>query len=167
MTLLEQTAIVLHAGQWGFMQPPDVQRWAKSVIEATTPGAPSWIIELVTEPIRFMDDIFATLKAHSGPLSLRRRLQIIILRHTTNPRPLRDTLPVLFRIAFLEEGGPDEPGDDSILDALAEWNLQPDLDAIPPHLASKFQSIFAEYLMDASDVAALLYPANRTCSEQF
>ncbi len=159
MTLPEQTAIMLQAGQWGFIQPPDVQQWAYSVIEATTPHPPLWIIELATTPIRFMDDIFATLKAHACPLSLRRRLQIVILRHTTDSRPLRDALPVLFRVAFLEEDDSDQSGDGPILDALAEWDCQDDIAVVPTQLASKFQSIFDEYLTDASDVASLLDPA--------
>lgn len=158
MTLPEQTAIILHAAQCGFLQPPDVQRWALSVIECT-PTPPLWIIDLAVPPITHMADIFPVLKEHACPLSLRTKLQVIIMRHATGAMSLPETLPKLFRAAILDNVNPVQPENEALDSALVEWDCQADLDVISEQLASRFHAIFQDYLADASDVSAVLRTA--------
>lgn len=158
MTLPEQTAIILHAAQCGFLQPPDVQRWALSVIEGS-PKPPLWIIDLAVPPITHMADIFPVLKEHACPLSLRTNLQVFILFHASGAISLREALPKLFRAAILDCEFRIQPENEALGSALFEWDFQDDPVVISEQLASKFHAIFQDYLADASDVAAVLRTA--------
>jgi len=160
MTLAEQTAIILYAGRCGFIQPPEAQQWVYLLIESMA-QPPFWIIDIATTPFKFMDDIFVTLEAHAGTLSLRAKLQVSILRQRIQGFPLIDVLPWLFQAVFLEEQESRVvPQDEQLTDALVKWNLQDDRDVIPPELASQFYSTFDDYLANASEVASLLQRIN-------
>lgn len=161
MTLSEQCAVWHLALERCHHEPSGVLQWAFAVIDAME-KPPLWIIELATLPSPRASDLLPVLREHSSSLTVCLRLQTVISAHCFGILSLRDTLPQLFSIAIFHADGAPAASDERLVDALIDWDQQDDLDSFDPHLVSRFQSIFRDYLSDASDVTELLFPRLQT-----
>lgn len=161
MTISEQTSILLEAAEHDFLQPEDIVRWADAVIVAME-KPPGWVIELSTLSSSHLVDFVSSLRAEApSALSMHRRIQIVVLAHSTGMVSLINLLPKLFHIMIHEEvlEGKKlqrDALDEQLRDTLVEWDCQEDLDVIELPLRVKFEALFQEYLADAHDVAAVL-----------
>ncbi len=145
-----EAAIVLFAARNSVMKPDAIREWALYVVERE-PSPPIWLIELSTSPMRLADDTFAVLDAHAAKLSLRNKLQTIMHARVKNMLTLNQALATLFRVAVTDElaiGHEDE----ALVEALIDWDLLEDVDAIPQELSERLRDIFKQYLKDAPDI---------------
>ena len=157
MTLPEQSAVLVEAVEHGLLRQEDIVRWADGFIVAMdTP--PGWVIDLSVLSSPHLVDFVGVLREHAAaPMSLHRRIQIVLLAYSSGAFSFADTLPKLFRIVILEQHGMRRDTlEERLADALVDWDFQEDLSVIEPPLRARFEALFQEYLADAQEVAALL-----------
>jgi hypothetical protein len=159
MTLSQQTAVLLEAVDDELLQPDDIVRWADKVIIAEK--QPSyWLIELSTLNSPYLVDYVRILRpqaSSSMPLPMRSRIQIIILAYYAGLLSFRSCLPKLFRVMMVDHFELKRDALDARLaDALVDWDFQEDLDKIEASLRARFDNLFREYLMNVSELSAVL-----------
>ncbi len=159
MTLPEQSVVLVEAVEQELLRQEDIVRWAVGVIVAMdTP--PGWVIDLAVLSSPHLADFVAVLREHAFvPMSLHRRIQVVLLAYSTRALSFADTLPKLFRVVMLaHHGASRDTLDESLADALVDWDSQEDLSVIEPPLRARFEVLFREYLADSQEVATLLPP---------
>lgn len=163
MTLSEQSGILLEAARLELLEPRSIVQWADEVI-ASQQDPPYWLIELSTLNSQRVIDYVPLLREHSVMgLSMRRRLQIVVLAYEAEQLALGKTLSKLFASVITAERLTKRDGLDLRLrDALVDWDFQNDPSVIEEPLRNRFHDLFREYLADASDVAVVLgWPRRR------
>jgi hypothetical protein len=157
MTLSEQSAILLEAVEQELLRQEDIVRWADGVIVAMD-KPPAWMIDLSMLTSPHLIDCVVRIREHASvPVSLHRRIQVVVLAYLAGELSFADTLPKVFRVMILERHGVERDAlDERLADALVEWDCQEDLSVVEPPLRAKFEALFREYSADAQDVAAVL-----------
>ena len=156
MTLFQKAAIVLEAVEQGFLHEDGIVRWADSVMAAAEKPDP-WLIKLAMLSSSNITDYTRILRGQSAEsVPLHWRVQMVALAHQNGLLNLHDSLPKLFNILIFDpKEAPEDSLDEQLHRALVEWDGQGCLEVIEIPLAHKFESLFQEYLADASEVSAI------------
>jgi hypothetical protein len=157
MTLPEQAAVLVEAVEQELLQQEDIVRWADETI-VTLNKPPAWVIDLsvLTSP-HLVDSVAILREQAARPLSLHRRVQVVVLAYLAGELSLDVTLSKLFRVVIFQRQGMErDPLDERLTDTLVEWDFQDDLSVIEPPLREKFEALFREYMTDKQDVAKVL-----------
>jgi hypothetical protein len=156
MTLPEQCAVLLETIEYGLLKPEDVVRWVDKVV-AETDKPPAWLIEFYTVEASCVRSYELMLREHSsGMLSVRTRVQIILLAYPARLPLSIEMLSKIFEVAiFNEASNQSDALEERLSEALVYWDCQDHIEVGRP-LEDKFSEIFQEYLSDANEVAAVL-----------
>ncbi len=155
MTLLEQCAVLIEAGEARLLQVGDVVQWADKLIVALD-KPPPWIIELSTLHSNHVADYLLLLRQQTSvQLSPRQRIQLLIHAYQLNRLSLDELLQKCFEIIILEENkNLLTESENRLADLLVEWDCN-DL-IINQDLKSRFEEQFSEYMSGAEETTFLL-----------
>ena len=153
MTVSEQTALLLEALDYGFLEPDEIIRWADELI-AVTANPAQWLIDLSILGKPYKEDVAALLRQHAQTLPLRRTIELVALAWSRGLLPVSDALAMLFKITILDrEDAPQHGPEDALLDVLVEWECREDSDVIHPKLEARAEAVLRQYLTSAADIA--------------
>ncbi len=153
MTVSEQTALLLEALDYGFLEPDEIIRWADESI-AATPNPAQWLIDLSILGKPYKEDVAAVLRQRAETLPLRRTIELVALAWARGLLPVSAALAMLFKITILDREGAQQHGpEDALCDVLVEWECQQDSCVIQPELEARAEAVLRQYLTSAADIA--------------
>ena len=158
MTLPEQTAVLLEAAEQGLLNPKTLVHWADGVIGSQA-SPPYWLIELSTLNSDLITDFLSILGEQAvQELSIRCQVQIILAAYEAEQLELVETLRRLFQTVIIKQDykSPRDALDETLRDALVDWDFLENPRVIDVSLQQRLHDIFRIYLADADEVRSLL-----------
>ena len=155
MTLAEQSALLIEAGEAGLLETNDFVRWADSII-GTTENPPNWVFDLSALNSKYVSNYLSLLReSTSVKLPIRQRIQWIIRGYEAGQFSLDKALQKCFEIVIYESNQDLlSESEDLLGDLLVEWDCRDFV--IDQPLRSKFEKLFHDYLTDAEQLESIL-----------